>query len=69
MSMAERFDENESELLREFQPAQDNKEEKIIMTRRELEQLFTKMMLDITSENPIVAAAISRKQQQEEEEN
>lgn len=69
MSMAERFDENDSELLREFQPQHNNKEEKIIMTRGELEQLFTKMMLDITSENPIVAAAISRKQQQEEEEN
>ena len=69
MSMAERFDENEDELLREFQPAQDNKEEKLIMTHKQLAQLFTTMLLDLTNENPGFAAAIYSSMKQREEEN
>lgn len=70
MSMAERFDENEDELLREFQPEQDNKEEKLIMTHKQLAQLFTTMLIDLTNENPRFAAAIyNGMKQREEEEN
>ena len=69
MSMTERFEENDDELLSEFQPAEDNKEEKLIMTHKQLAQLFTTMLLDLTNENPRFAAAIYKRMKQREEEN
>lgn len=69
MSMTEKFEENDDQLLREFQPAQDNKEEKLILTHKQLAQLFTTMLIDLTNENPRFAAAIYNGIKQREEEN
>ena len=65
MSMTEKFEENDDELLREFQPEQDNKEEKLILTRKQLAQLFTTMLVDLTNENPRFAATYGIMQREE----
>ena len=67
MSMTERFDENDDELLREFRPEKDNKEEKLILTSKQLAQLFTIMLVDLTNENPRFAATYGIMQREKEE--
>lgn len=69
MSMTERFDDGDDELLREFRPVLDNKEEKFIMSQKDLERVFSIILADMASDNPDLSAALRRMCSKKREEN